>query len=67
MFVLPLSLFINFFVILLFIDLKNLNIPSHCLSLQCQDPRFNNIYCNQFLHPICKPRGGKASISNTYH
>lgn len=34
-------------------DLKDLNIQSHCLSLQCQDPRFINIYCNEFLHPIC--------------
>lgn len=49
-----------------FTDLKNLNIPSHCLSLQCQDPRFNNIYCNQFLHPICKPRGVFINDQTSY-
>lgn len=35
-------------------DSTDLKIPSHCLSLQCQnDPRFVNTYCNQFLPPLC--------------
>ncbi|XP_065937675.1 uncharacterized protein [Magallana gigas] len=47
-------------------DSTDLKIPSHRLSLQCQnDPRFVNTSCNQFLPPLCNIKPSeKLSIND---